>query len=109
MIKEGFTYNSISILYLLKHWIIIFLVLFIVAKPLANIITLISESKFELYENSTKENTEEKKEDSKEDEKIDYLADFKTSTFLGLLHIYFDSNFCHLSIIPDINLPPPKL
>ena len=109
MIKEGFTDNSTSMLYLLKHWIYIFLVLLIVAKPLVNVMPLISDSKFELYENPTKENTEEKKEDSREDEKIDQLVDFNISTFLGLLHSYFDSNFSHLSISPDIHLPPPKL
>ena len=109
MKKTGVTYNSISLLFLLKQWIVVFLVLFIAAKPLVNIITLISESKYEFYENLTKENTEEKKEDSREDEKIDHSVDFKTSTFLALSHSYFDNNCCHLSFNPDIHLPPPKL
>jgi Na+/H+ antiporter NhaB len=109
MIKKGVTYNSISLLYQLKQLIIIFLVLLIVAIPLVNIITLISESKYELYENLAKENTEEKKEDSREDEKIDHSVDFKTSTFLALSHDYFNSNCSHLSFNPDIHLPPPKL
>ena len=109
MIRKGAPYNSINLLYLFFHWIIILLLLLVVVKPLVNIITLVSESKYELFENFPEEIADEKKEDSRGDEKIRESGDFKTNTFLAVAPRYFDSRCYHLSFIPDIDLPPPKL
>lgn len=109
MIKNRVTYNYFNLLYLLKHWIIFCFLLFIVAKPVVSIIAVITESKYEFYDNLTKENTEEKKEDNSDDEKIHHSFNLKNSVTSPLSLSYFDSTNRFLSFEPDIHLPPPEL
>jgi len=109
MIKKKITYNSINLLYPLKHWIILGFLLFIVAKPVVSVIAVITESKYEFYDNLTKENTEEKKEDNSNDEKIHHLFNFKNGATPALSLSYFKNNKRFLSFEPEIHLPPPEL
>ena len=109
MIKKGVPHNSISLLYLLKHWIIFCFLLFIVAKPVIIIISVIVESKYEFYDNLVSENMEEIKEDNIDDEKIHQSFYFKTRTFTALSLSYFGGSNRFLSFEPDIDLPPPEL
>ena len=101
MIKKGVPHNSISLLYLLKHWIIFCFLLFIVAKPVIIIISVIVESKYEFYDNLVSENMD--------DEKIHQSFYFKTRTFTALSLSYFGGSNRFLSFEPDIDLPPPEL
>ena len=109
MIKKGVPHNSISLLYLLKHWIIFCFLLFIVAKPVIIIISVIVESKYEIYDNFVNENTEEQKEDNSDEEKIHQSFYSKTRTLTALSLSYFGGSNRFLSFKPDIHLPPPEL
>ena len=90
------TNNYLNLLYLMKHWIIYCFLLFIVAKPIVITIALITESKFEYYDNLVNESTEEKKENISDDERINHSIDHKTSAFTDQsLSYYYNSNLMY--------------
>ena len=109
MIKEKHSYSFFNLLYLLKHWIIFCFLLFIVVKPVVIAISLIVDSKYEIYDNLAKENTEEKKENISDDERINHSIDYKTSNYTDQsLSCYYNSDL-FLSFKPKIHLRPPIL
>lgn len=86
-----------------------FLLLFMVAKPLSIVFTNVTDSKYELFENLTEDISEGEMEDGFDDEKINSFFAFKTRTIDIDLLSYFNINNCFRSLHPDIHLPPPKL
>jgi len=108
MTNKGETYNSISLINLFKHWIVLCLLLLIINKPIVNIISILTELKYELYENLAKKNTEEKKENVSDDEKFHELIDSKANLFTTLSISYFDLKNIFLSFKADIYVPPPR-
>ena len=86
-----------------------FLLLFMVAKPLSIVFTYVSDSKFELFENLTEDISEEDQIDGFDDEKMNSFFSFKIKTMDVELLLYSSINNCFRSLYPDIHLPPPKL
>ncbi len=111
MIKKETTYNSFNLLYILRHWIAFCFILFLVAKPIINITTLLVETKYELSENLLQENTEEKKDITGEDDNENFHNSivFNTNIYPKQLLSYFDIQEYFLNFKPDIHLPPPRL
>jgi len=112
MIKNTITYNYFNLLYQSKHWVVFCFVLFLGIKPMVDINSIFTNTKFELTENITLENSEEKENES--------LCDDDHEKFFNPLNLskidykkqslsYFKFHKSHLKISPDIHLPPPKL
>jgi len=109
MIKSKNKYSSFDLAFLLKHIIVYSFLLLLVTKPVYTILTFVIESKFELYEDTAKENTEELEDNKNDDEKIYHLVDFKIDNFDSVSLSYSDVKNCIFSFDLDIQLPPPKL
>ncbi len=111
MIKNIIPYNSFNLLYILRHWIAFCFILFLVAKPIINIATLLVETKYELPENLLQENTGEKEDITGEDDnkKVHNSIVFNTSIYPKQLLSYFGIQEYFLNFKPDIHLPPPRL
>ncbi len=109
MSRNKITYRSDDFLMYLQQWMVMFLLLFMVAKPLSIIFMDVSNSKLELIENLTEDISEDNKEDSFDDEKINSFFSFKIKTMDISLLSYACINNGSGSLHPDIHLPPPKL
>jgi len=110
MIKSKIPYNSVGILYTLRHWVVFCLLLIIVAKPIINIAILFVETKYELSENLFQENIEEKENITGEEdtEKFRNSIVFNSNTSPKQSLSYFDIQAYFLNYKPDILIPPPR-
>jgi len=108
MIKMKALNQHINILAFLRQWVVVWLFLFLVAKPAVMIFSLLTETKTEYVEMQKGENNEEEKNDLYDDEKLESLFHFKAFIFRAPSLTYFDLNECIISFKPDIYIPPPQ-
>jgi len=110
MIKCKIPYNTIGILFMLRHWVVFCFLLIILAKPIINLTILLVETKYELSESLFQENIEEKENITSEDdtEKLYNLIVFNSNTSTKQSLSYFDIQEHFLNYKPDILIPPPR-